>query len=491
MPWLAGGSVLEYKWVVLTVTTVGTFMATLDSSIIVVGLPQVVSSLQTNLVEGVWFITIYRLMITVLLVGIGRMADLYGRVRLYNLGFAIFSLGSLLSGLSITAEMLLIFRLVQGVGAAFLFVNSVAIVTDAFAGSELGKGIGINQVAINAGTITGYTLSGVLIQLFTWRSIFLINVPIGIFGTYWSRKRLKEISHPARGERFDLPGAVTFSVSITLLLLGLTLGSITDPLSLSLTGLSFLLMIIFVLAERRASFPVIDLSLFKNRLFTTGNIANLLSGLAFAALAFTMTLYFQLVRGYDAYHAGIALIPLEVTLLLVGPVSGSLSDRWGARGLSTLGLVTSSAGFLLLANINRTTSDQQILFSLGVIGVGVGLFRSPNASSVMGSVPADQRGISSGLRATIINTSIVASIPLALALMTSDIPYDRLVGIIGQNQLSPMDASSFLAGIQHALIAFAVITLISAIFSLLRGPRTPPGTEKLAETAQIGAPDGG
>ncbi len=148
---------MEYKWVVLTVTTVGIFMATLDSSIIVVGLPQVVSSLRTNLVEGVWFITIYRLMITVLLVGIGRMADLYGRVRLYNLGFAIFSLGSLLSGLSITAEMLLAFRLIQGVGAAFLFVNSVAIVTDAFAGNELGKGIGINQVAINAGTITGYT----------------------------------------------------------------------------------------------------------------------------------------------------------------------------------------------------------------------------------------------------------------------------------------------------------------------------------------------
>jgi len=166
---------LEYKWVVLTVTTVGIFMATLDSSILVVGLPQVVVALNTNLVVGVWFITIYRLMITVLLVGIGRIADMYGRVRLYNLGFAIFTVGSLLSGLSLTAEELLAFRLVQGVGAALLFVNSVAIVTDAFAGEGLGKGIGINQVAINAGTITGYTLSGILIQLFTWRSIFLVK----------------------------------------------------------------------------------------------------------------------------------------------------------------------------------------------------------------------------------------------------------------------------------------------------------------------------
>src|SRR5256886_198652 len=452
-------------------------MATLDSSIIVVGLPQVVSSLQTNLVEGVWFITIYRLMITVLLVGIGRMADLYGRVRLYNLGFAIFSLGSLLSGLSITAEMLLIFRLVQGVGAAFLFVNSVAIVTDAFAGSELGKGIGINQVAINAGTITGYTLSGVLIPLLTWRSIFLVNVPIGIFGTDWSRKRLKEISHPARDERFDVPGAVTLSVSITLLLLGLTLGSITDPLSLTLTGLSFLLMIIFVLAERRASFPVLDLSLFRNRLFTAGNIANLLSGLAFAGLAFIMTLYFQLVRGYDPLHAGIFLSPLDATLILIGPISGTLSAKWGARGLSTLGLIVASAGVFVLSRFDQSTPYSQIVVGLVLVGLGIGLFRSPNASSVMGSVPASKRGISSAVRVTIINTSIVASIPLVLALMTADVPYDKLVNIIGNpNLIMSVQASNgslagFLPGLQHALLVFSGLILVSAVFSLLRGRR--------------------
>src|SRR2546422_1994292 len=169
---LVGGFLFESKWVVLTVTTVGIFMATLDSSIVVVGLPQVVSDLKTNLVIGVWIITIYRLMITVLLVGIGRWADMHGRVRLYNMGFAVFTLGSLLSGLSPTAEALLAFRLVQGIGAALLFVNSVAIVTDAFSGKDLGKGIGINQVAINAGTITGYTLIGVLFPLFNWVSNF-------------------------------------------------------------------------------------------------------------------------------------------------------------------------------------------------------------------------------------------------------------------------------------------------------------------------------
>ncbi len=459
---------MEYKWVVL---------ATLDSSIIVVGLPQVVSSLHTNLVEGVWFITIYRLMITVLLVGIGRMADLYGRVRLYNWGFAIFSLGSLLSGLSITAEMLLAFRLLQGVGAAFLFVNSVAIVTDAFAGSELGKGIGINQVAINAGTITGYTLSGVLIQLFTWRSIFLVNVPIGIFGTYWSRKRLKEISRPAHGERFDFPGALTFSGSITLLLLGLTIGSITDLLSLSLIALSILLMLSFVLFERKAKFPVLNLSLFRIRLFTAGNIANLLSGLAFAALAFVMTLYFQLVRGYDPLHAGIFLIPLDATLIFIGPISGSLSDRWGARGLSTVGLVVAAVGFFYLSGFTTTTVYPQIALGLVLVGFGIGLFRSPNASSVMGSVPGAKRGIASGVRSTMINTSIVASIPLVLAVMTAYIPYGILINIIGNvttvssGQINGIYIAPFLTGLQRALEIFSALIILSAVFSLLRGSR--------------------
>src|SRR5437870_757118 len=475
--WQSGGLSLEYKWVVLTVTTVGIFMATLDSSILVVGLPQVVLALNTNLVVGVWFITIYRLMITVLLVGFGRIADLYGRVRLYNMGFVIFTVGSLLSGLSLTAEELLVFRLVQGVGAALLFVNSVAIVTDAFSGGELGKGIGINQVAINAGTITGYTLSGILIQLFTWRSIFLVNVPIGIFGTYWSRRRLREISQPVRGQKFDIPGAVAFSGSITLLLLGLTLGSLTDPLTVAFVSLSIFLMVTFFLLERRTKFPVLDLSLFKIRLFTAGNIANLLSGLAFAGLAFIMTLYFQLVRGYDPLHAGIFLIPLDATLILIGPISGSLSDKWGARGLSTLGLVIASLGFFLLSRFDQATSYSEIAAGLVLVGFGIGLFRSPNASSVMGAVPASKRGISSAVRATIINTSIVASIPLVLALMTADVPYDRLVSIIGNsNLLMSVQASNgslagSLSGLQHALAIFSIFILASAVFSLLRGSR--------------------
>jgi Na+/melibiose symporter-like transporter len=288
---------------------------------------------------------------------------------------------------------------------------------------------------------------------------------------------LKEISQPSKGEKFDLPGAVTFSSSITLLLLGLTIGSFTDALNLVIIASSGILMVFFFLVERRTRFPVLDLSLFKNRLFTAGNVANLLSGLAFAGLAFVMTLYFQLVRGYDPLHAGIFLIPLDATLIFIGPISGALSDKWGARGLSTLGLIVASAGFFALSRFDQSTPYSQIVVGLVLVGFGIGLFRSPNASSVMGSVPASKRGISSAVRVTIINTSIVASIPLVLALMTADVPYDKLVGIIGNPSLimSAQTANGslggFLPGLQHALLAFSALILISAIFSLLRGPR--------------------
>ena len=271
-------------------------------------------------------------------------------------------------------------------------------------------------------------------------------------------------------------GAVSFSSAITLLLLGLTIGSLADALNLILVASSGGLMIFFILVERRNRFPVLDMSLFRIRLFTAGNIANLFSGLAFAGLAFVMTLYFQLVRGYDPLHAGIFLIPLDATLIFIGPISGSLSDKWGARGLSTLGLLVASAGFFVLSRLDGSTIYPQVVAGLVLVGFGIGLFRSPNASSVMGSVPASKRGISSAVRATIINTSIVASIPLVIAIMTADVSYGKLINIIGNPNLVTSlqtgngTVASFLPGLQHALLVFSGLTLFSAVFSLLRGP---------------------
>ena len=217
---------MDYKWVALSVTTVGIFMASLDASIVVIGLPTILQNLHASIVHGIWIITGYTLMMTILSVMLGRLADLYGRVRLYNLGFAIFTIGSLLCALSRTGEQLVIFRFLQGAGAALLMANSTAIITDAFPKGELGMGLGTSIMAVNMGAITGYTLSGVMITYFGWRSIFLINVPIGIFGTIWGYLRLKEIGVKPVGEKFDYAGSILYCIGLATILLALTIG---DP----------------------------------------------------------------------------------------------------------------------------------------------------------------------------------------------------------------------------------------------------------------------
>jgi len=469
---------LEYKWTVLTVTTVGIFMATLDASVVVVGLPVIIEDLNTSLFAGIWVITGYRLMITILLVTIGRFADILGRVKLYYAGFAVFTAGSALCGLSPSGELLIVSRLIQGFGAALLFVNSMAIVVDAFPTAELGTAIGINQMAINAGTIVGYTLSGVLIGLFGWRSIFWVNVPIGIFGTFWSHRRLKEPYGHIGKERFDYPGAILFSTALTMVLLALTLGNLSSLLTQALLAGSIVLFAVFLAHERRATQPVMDLSLFRIRPFTAGNLTNFLNGLAFAALAFELTLYFELVKGYSPFQTGIALIPMGLTLIIIGPISGRLSDKYGGRDLSTLGLAITSIALLVFSTFTVATSEVYIAAALALGGFGIGLFRSPNASSVMGSVPAKRRGIGAGVRSTIINTSSVVSIPLALTLMTAVMPYDRLAIVVSASTLgNSQEVLQLLGAIKYAFYAFAAINGLAVIVSALRGPKGNPRGE--------------
>jgi EmrB/QacA subfamily drug resistance transporter len=463
---------LEYKWTVLTVTTVGIFMATLDASIVVVGLPTIIADLNTSLFAGIWVITGYRLMITILLVTIGRIADIFGRVKLYNAGFAVFTVGSVLCGLSPTAELLVVSRLVQGFGAALLFVNSMAIVVDAFPTAELGTAIGINQMAINAGTIVGYTLSGIMIGLFGWRSIFWVNIPIGVFGTMWAHRRLRELHTTLAREKFDYPGAILFSSALTIVLLALTLGDLRSLTTQILLVVSTVDFGIFLIHERRVHQPVLDLTLFKIRAFTAGNLSNLLNGLAFAALAFELTLYFELVKGYSDFQTGLALIPMDFTLIVIGPISGRLSDKYGGRGLSTLGLAITSMALLLFSTFSIDTGVIMITAALALAGFGIGLFRSPNASSVMGAVPASRRGIGAGVRSTILNTSSVVSIPLALTLMTAVMPYDELASVVSVTTLgSQPEVMQLLSAIRYAFLAFAAINALGVIVSFLRGRR--------------------
>ena len=463
---------MDYKWVVLSVTTIGLFMASLDTNIVVIGLPTILQSLHASIVHGIWIITGYSLMMTILAVLLGRLADLYGRVRLYNLGFAIFTVGSLLCSLSRTGEQLIIFRFLQGAGAALLLVNSTAILTDAFPKGELGMGLGTTVMALNLGAIAGYTLGGVMITYFGWRSIFLINVPIGIFGTIWSYLRLKEISKKPIGEKFDYGGSILYCIGLATILLALTIG---DPLSgrniaILAGGLAFFIAVVFI--ELRQKHPTLDLKLFKIRLFAGGTLSSFLNALAFSCSPFLRSLYLQLILGYSALKTGILLIPMEITILILSPISGRLADRYGSRVLSSVGLALNAAALIWFSTLNEKSSYGAVLISLLLFGFGMALFGPPNISSIMGSVPAEKRGVANGIRITLNQTGGVLSVPFSLLLMTLVMPYDKLSQIVGSSQLINSDeVPIFLKAINHACLILGIIILFAIIPSLLRGSR--------------------
>src|SRR5271169_4475821 len=338
----AGHRGIEYKWIALSVTTIGALMAAIDSTIVILALPDMMVKLHAGLVEMVWVIMAYILMSSVCLLTFGRIADMFGRVRMYNLGFVIFTVGSALCGLSQSATQLIAFRLVQGAGAAFMMVNSPAIIAEVFPPNQRGRALGINGVTWALGGIAGPLLGGLILAAANWRWIFYINVPIGILGSIWGYLALKEMSARNRTESFDLGGAAMFSLGLVALLFALTLGiqvSWTSLPILSLFGLFVVMLAAFLIRERRVANPVLDLSLFKNRVYNFSVVAAMLQSLAMFAVTFLIVFYFQGVRGYSPLTAALFLIPLSIMSAVTGPLSGLLADRIGARLPATVGLL--------------------------------------------------------------------------------------------------------------------------------------------------------
>ena len=462
---------LDYKWVALSVTTVGTFMAALDASIVVIGLPTIINSLHASIIHGIWIITGYVLMTTILLVIIGRLADLYGRVHLYNLGFGIFTIGSLLCALSQTGSQLVAFRFLQGAGAALLFANSAAILTDAFPKEELGTGLGINIMASNLGAIAGYTLSGVMITYFGWRSIFLINVPIGIAGTLWGYMRLKERVIKPINQKFDFAGTILYCVGLSTILLAITIGNPGSARNLLLLGAGLAMFVSVIFIELRQKNPVLDLSLFKIKAFAAGNLSSFLNALAFACGPFLRSLYLQLILGYSVLKAGVLLIPMEIAVFVFSPIAGRFADKYGSRVLSSVGLFLNASALIWFSTLNGKSSYGYVLVSLLLFGLGRALFASPNVSSIMGSVPEDKRGAANGIRMTLYQTANVLSVPFSLLLMTLIMPYNRLSQIVSSTQLnSASELPIFLSALNHACLILGIITILAIIPSLLRGP---------------------
>src|SRR5579875_278351 len=434
-----------YKWIALSNTTLGVLMASIDASIVMISLPAIFNGIHINpLAPGetnyfLWILMGYMVVTTTLLVTFGRISDMLGRVRMYNLGFLIFTIGSIMLWLTpgtgnAGALELVIFRLIQGIGAGFLWSNSTAIITDAFPANQRGLAMGINQIAAILGSVIGLILGGIL-AYFDWRLVFLVSVPVGIVGTIWAYLMLREIATIRQGQKIDWLGNITFAVGTTVLLLSITYG--IEPYGSAPTGwgnpfviggiiLGIVLLIAFIWIELHVEDPMFRLELFKIRMFAAGNASSFLASIARGGLQFMLVIWLQGIwlplHGFDyavtPLWAGICMLPLLIGFVLMGPMSGWLSDRFGARVFSTAGMLIQVVCFLLLtflpANFNYIVFATLIFF----LGVGQGMFAAPNTSSVMSSVPADQRGAASGMRATFQNGASLVSIGIFFSIIT-------------------------------------------------------------------------
>jgi EmrB/QacA subfamily drug resistance transporter len=465
---------IAYKWIVLSVTTVGALMAAIDSTIVILGLPDMMLSLHSDLVAMIWVIMAYILVSSIFLLTFGRVADLFGRVRLYNLGFVVFTIGSVLCGLSGDATQLIIFRLVQGSGAAMMVVNSAALITEVFPANERGRALGINAITWAAGGVLGPILGGLILNSGNWRWIFFINVPVGLFGAAWGYLALKEISTRQKGEKFDPLGALTFSLSLTALLLALTLGiqfSWTSAPILILFAVFIVMAVFFIFWERRSQNPILDFSLFKPRVYTFSALAAMMQSLALFSVNFMVVFYMQGVRGYDPLSAALLLIPLPVLTSITAPLSGVLADRIGARLPATLGLLIQAVALFLLTGLTVTTPYPQIAAILGLMGLGGGLFFPPNTSAAMNAAPMGRLGIASATLATMRQVGMVTSFALSLAIAAGSLPKDVMMQLfVGTNiTLGSEITQNFIVGMRSAFVVSIVLCLVAAGISWVRG----------------------
>lgn len=498
----------NYKWIALSNTTLGILMATINGSIVLISLPAIFTGIKLDPLEAgnvsylLWMLMGYILVTAVLVVSFGRLGDIYGRVRIYNLGFVIFTIAAIalvfdpFTG-GAGALWLIGWRVVQAVGGSMLFANSTAILTDAFPPNRRGFAIGVNQIAAIAGTFLGLIVGGVLASI-DWHGIFLVSVPFGILGTIWSYKSLHEVA--GRGEgKVDWPGNIVFAVGLTALLAGITYG--IQPYGDSSTGWGnpwvlagiiggIAMLVVFVLIEQRVRYPMFNLKLFRIRAFVMGNLAGLLASIGRGGLQFMLIIWLQGIwlplHGYSyestPFWAGIYLLPLTVGFLVSGPISGTLSDRFGARTFATAGLMVVAVTFIALLFI-PVNFDYWIFAVLTFLnGIGSGMFAAPNRTAIMNSVPANQRGAASGMTGTFQNAGNSLSIGIFFSLM-----------IAGLASTLPTALSSGLAAHHvpdQAVQAAAQIPPVGNLFAAFLGYNPIASLlEQLHVTTQIPAAD--
>lgn len=488
----------RYKWIVLSNTTLGVLMATINMSILLIALPDIFRGMGINPLEPtntsllLWLIMGYMVVTAVLVVSFGRLGDMFGRVRMYNAGFAVFTIFSIL--LSVTwmqgtagVLWLIFMRIAQGVGGAMLMANSNAIITDAFPVNQRGLGLGLNQVAAIAGSFIGLIIGGLLGPI-DWRLIFLVSVPIGVFGTVWAYLKLHDTG-VRRHARMDWWGNVTFAIGLISVLVGITYGiqpyvghtmGWTSPAVLAALIGGTAVLVIFCVIETRVKEPMFHLQLFKIRAFTAGNLASLLGALGRGGLMFILIIWLQGIwlprHGFSfestPLWAGIYMLPLTIGFLVAGPISGWLSDRFGARTFATGGMLVAAGSFVWLLVLPVNFNYWHFALALLVNGLGMGLFAAPNRAGIMNSLPPHQRGVGAGMSTTFQNSAMVLSIGIFFSLMITglarSLPHTLLAGLTAQGV--PVDAATRVADLPPVSVLFASLLGYNPVQTLL-GPQ--------------------
>src|SRR4051794_27870504 len=457
-----------------------------NSGTLIIALPDLERALGTSLLELVWVILAYMISSTVLVLTAGRLSDLFGRKNAFVAAFLLFAAASLGAGFAADGTQLILWRILQGVGGAFIFANGPALVTDAFPREELGLAMGTNTMVAAIGLVLGPVLGGALVAI-SWQWVFWFNVPLALAGALWAALILRELSGRDKVRGLDLGGTLTFVVGLTGLVYGISRGGISgwdDSLVIASLAVAAVLLPLFVLIEHRGKAPMLDLTIFRNRLFAAASAATFINGLSRFALMFIFVFYYQGAQGDDPIEAGIKLAPMAIGMLVSSPAAGMWADRRGSRTLAALGMVVTAAGLAAMTMLEPHSSYWLSALWLGIVGVGSGMFNSPNTAAMMGTVPVHRRGIAAGARVMLQNTGAVISIAFVMAVVTAAVPKDILFKIFSglASGLSDAQLAPFISNMHTALWALAAVSLTGALVSMLRPSHS--ATAAVAEVVQ-------
>lgn len=471
--------------VVTIVVVLGTMMAAIDSTIVILALPTIVQSLHSDLSTLTWVILIYMLVAAILTTQLGRVGDNYGRSKIYNLGFLIFTIGSALCGAAPNASLLVGFRGVQAIGASMMQANSGAVIADYYPPNQRGKAYGYTSLGWNIGALLGIVLGGVITTFLGWRYIFYINVPIGIAATIIGFREIKDVN--VFKARFDVLGMVVLAVILSLITysaVDITRMGVTT-LNSSLLILGVLLLIPFYFIERRTQSPIIDFSAFKNRVLSASLLASFMQSTGYLSTAFMLTMYLQGIRGLSPFNASLLLVPGYVVASMLGPITGRISDRIGARIPATLGIALMMINAFIYAEfLTLTTPYLYIILASVIGGIGSALFYPANNSAVMANAPRKLYGGISGILRTLANTGILLSYAIAISIASLSVPrYVAFQVFLGTSQLIGGIGQKFLIGIHSAFFTSLTILAIALILSAIRGKeeRESIGKQELTE----------